>query len=1125
MFEYTLTKNYCTMNRNLLKVLFFILCTYGSIGLYAQVPQFYNNNNSPTGANAFPLSSATSNQVQWLYGPNLFNSNGQTGTPAYNGLITTIYFRCPSVNPNAIYSNFTISLAQNMGTQISFLNGTYITGLTQSYYQVTHSLTGIVANTWYAIPLQTPFLYDPTLSLVWEMKVSAGTGNTIAQVNTAGLNQRIWGLYGNLTGTTGTALADFGFDLAPNTPCSGVPVLGTINTGNMNLCPGSVATLGLSGAALVANMTYQWQQSNNGGVTWINVVGGVGANSQVYQTPSLMTTTMYRMYGICNNSMLSDTTAPITITISSPQYTSVPYFQSFENWANYCGTKDVPTDSASNYWTNSPSTGNNSWRKNDEGNTANWTSPNLAAYTPAASHGVSSARFHSRNTLLSGNLDLYVDCSSPIGNKSVLFDCINNNASGGNDFLDVELSTDAGVTFTPLGSVYSSPNWTTFSLNIPSNSSTTLVRFKGVGDNMLTTGTDIGLDKVYILPECAGTPNAGQIADATPCPNVNFTLNLINNTLAGNLTYTWQSAPTAAGPWTLVNLTAGPSVLTSIPSATYFRCILNCPASGLQDTTQPKLINMGSFYFCYCQSQSTVLNIFQNIGNVTMIDVNNNNLINNGNPLPLLNNLSALNYYSSFFAIPTPDVFRDSTYAMSVTAFAQTATFTNGYAKVFIDYNRDGTYDPINELAISGVLNAPSNRLSSLFTVPSNAQYGLTGMRVVYQVSGNAATVGPCGNYNNGETEDYIVNISLPPCMTPPNAGIASISDTLTCPGYSVFMIDTTHDLIFSGLTFNWQYSNDGINYFDIPGAIMDTLTYTVNSETWFRFRTTCNGVSDAFSNVMKVSMSPPFACYGNSQSTGTTLDSSDIGSFIISDILTNNPIYSYISGGPHLLNPSAIKRRTDYTGFVPMELFVDSLYKFSIYHIMKGANHHDARVTMFIDYNNNKQYDIPDERVYSGLADVNNFYLIGQLQTPQTPALSVPTGLRIVLNNDTAPNTASDTGVGTYASGETEDYLVKFRLKIFNPNNLHQTEWQNSMVVYPNPSNGVFYYSIDIPHEAELNYKVMDLLGNEITSKEIGRVSGKYVGEINLSNLSSGSYLVRFLLNNEVQIRKIVIY
>lgn len=41
----------------------------------AQTPQFYNGN---TGAsnNSFPLNSATSNKVQWIYGPGTLNSAG-----------------------------------------------------------------------------------------------------------------------------------------------------------------------------------------------------------------------------------------------------------------------------------------------------------------------------------------------------------------------------------------------------------------------------------------------------------------------------------------------------------------------------------------------------------------------------------------------------------------------------------------------------------------------------------------------------------------------------------------------------------------------------------------------------------------------------------------------------------------------------------------------------------------------------------------------------------------------------------------------------------------------------------------------------------------------------------------
>ena len=470
-------------------------------------------------------------------------------------------------------------------------------------------------------------------------------------------------------------------------------------------------------------------------------------------------------------------------------------------------------------------------------------------------------------------------------------------------------------------------------------------------------------------------------------------------------------------------------------------------------------------------------------------------------------------------------MYRDSTYNLSVTCFAQAASTSNGYGKVFIDYNRDGIYDPVTELVISGVMNAPSNMLNSSFNVPSTAQYGLTGMRVVYQVGGTAITVGPCGPYANGETEDYVVQFAPPPCNQPPYAGVATISDTITCPGYSVFMVDTTHDLIYSGLSFNWQYSNDNITFFDIPGATADTLTYTVTASTWFRFKTVCNGVSNAYSNTLHVAMSPPLACYGTSQSNGGTQDSSDIGGFMIKDYSTNSTIYSFVSGGPHLLNPTAIKKRTDFTGFGPLDLYVDSLYQMAVYHIMKGAVHADARVTIFIDYNNNKLYDIPEERVFTGTADINNFYLNAPVLTPSSPALSVPTGLRVVLNNNTSPNPASDNGVGVYTSGETEDYLVRFNLKLFGPSSL--VEHDNvigDVQVFPNPATGRTYVGFDIYEKTHIRLKVLTMTGQVVEEQEWQATPGKEVHEISLLGLSSGVYFVRLETDKGHFVRKLTI-
>ena len=99
-----------------------------------------------------------------------------------------------------------------MGTQLAWTSGTFVTGMTTCFSQATYTLTGAATNTWYGVTLQTPFYYNPNLSLVFEMQVSAGTGNTMAQNGST--SQRIWGAYNSTSGSFGSGLVDFGFVLS-----------------------------------------------------------------------------------------------------------------------------------------------------------------------------------------------------------------------------------------------------------------------------------------------------------------------------------------------------------------------------------------------------------------------------------------------------------------------------------------------------------------------------------------------------------------------------------------------------------------------------------------------------------------------------------------------------------------------------------------------------------------------------------------------------------------------------------------------------------------------------------------------------------------------------------------------
>jgi hypothetical protein len=198
--------------------------------------------------------------------------------------------------------------------------------------------------------------------------------------------------------------------------------------------------------------------------------------------------------GLTDGDNSNDTLAK---TVYLQGYASIPFYEGFDSlWVNKLNTRDVP----SMYWANTPATGNNSWRRNDDGISSSWNNTNFGVYTPTGSNSTAySARFHTNNATngISGSIDLYLDMSSS-GYKVLRFWYIN---TTGNDTLSVLLSTDGGITFNLLQKISTVNTWTQEQIQLgsitPSNS---IIRFSAL--KVATNNTDIGIDgvEVFILP-------------------------------------------------------------------------------------------------------------------------------------------------------------------------------------------------------------------------------------------------------------------------------------------------------------------------------------------------------------------------------------------------------------------------------------------------------------------------------------------------------------------------------------------------------------------------------------------------------------------------------------------------
>jgi len=181
----------------------------------------------------------------------------------------------------------------------------------------------------------------------------------------------------------------------------------------------------------------------------------------------------------------------VTQNVYVQNYGPIPYLQNFDNtWMNKLATDDAPDQ----YWLNTPSTGSNSWRRDDDGASAAWTGTG-GAYTPAGANStVHSARFHTNGTVsgTTGTLDLYLDFS-PVGTKLLKFWNIN---TGGTDSLTVSMSTDGGATFSVLQKYNIVAAWTQQVITLGTSVSPTVVlRFVGKSN---AGQSDIGLDEVIV---------------------------------------------------------------------------------------------------------------------------------------------------------------------------------------------------------------------------------------------------------------------------------------------------------------------------------------------------------------------------------------------------------------------------------------------------------------------------------------------------------------------------------------------------------------------------------------------------------------------------------------------------
>ncbi|MGL4595926.1 MAG: GEVED domain-containing protein, partial [Bacteroidia bacterium] len=159
----------------------------------------------------------------------------------------------------------------------------------------------------------------------------------------------------------------------------------------------------------------------------------------------------------------------------------------------------------------------------------------------------------------------------------------------------------------------------------------------------------------------------------------------------------------------------------------------------------------------------------------------------------------------------TPQVYSGSTMPIQVFPRGRTTSPVMRYCRIWIDGNDDGVFQTTEQVyQTSGT----GNFLNQSFVIPYYSTIGKKRMRVAVSLVGYPT---PCGNGNTGETEDYSLNVQLPP-----NPRFAAIDSTVQSTGFVCYPNPSNGN-------FSIQYTLDvqkdvSINLYDSQGRLVQAL-------------------------------------------------------------------------------------------------------------------------------------------------------------------------------------------------------------------------------------------------------------------------------------------------------------
>ncbi|MFZ1617620.1 MAG: GEVED domain-containing protein [Flavobacteriales bacterium] len=566
--------------------------------------------------------------------------------------------------------------------------------------------------------------------------------------------------------------------------------------------------------------------------------------------------------------------------------------------------------------------------------------------------------------------------------------------------------------------------------------------------------------------DCDVLPTPGAtIAPVSICPNVPFVVSVQNPSTDGGITRQWEVSADGI-TWTNApgNSTFS-SYLATQTVDTWYRAQVTCDIAGTTASTPVQVLTNAPTE-CYCTTidfQYTV----EPICNVLFAG------IDHSSP----SGIDGAPAYEDFTNTPPANVTSGFDFPISVTGNTN-GGFSTPYIYAFFDWDQDGIFETsVNLGNLTGqVCTVP---LTNMITVPANALPGISRMRIVksaYEIPSD-----PCMVYSYGQAEDYLVNVFLPtPCTGTPAPG-ATTGPASICP-LAQFSVTVENIVLATGLTYQWERSNDGITWTNAPGnSTTPSYSTSITDTTWFRVQADCDAGGSTYSTPLEVTIAPPTECYCAPPIFNYDVDPICSVSFADLDHTSD----ATINGSPGYEDFSAftanVKKNNTYTFTVGGH--VDTFFGDNI-----------AYVSAFFDWNRDGTFEtLLQVGTFIGGSDNCDSVATIEYTVPNYATYGT-SRMRIMIHQDNFFSSPCD-ATNQY-NGQAEEYTIN----VMNDVGVAEIADNLGVAVYPNPASTVLH--IATPQGKAMNVKVMDLAGHLV-------IDQAQVRDLDISGLAAGSYML----------------